>query len=76
MDQGPGVPAEALPRIFEPFFRAKTPGPSKAGFGLGLSVAQQIVTLHGGRIVARNRPEGGLEVEIELPPANQTGPSG
>lgn len=68
-DQGPGVPPEALSRIFEPFFRAQPAGAAKAGFGLGLSVAQQIVTLHGGRIWAENRPEGGLSVEVELPPA-------
>lgn len=67
MDRGPGVPAEALPRIFEPFFRAKSTDASKSGFGLGLSLAHQIVSLHGGRISAKNRPETGLEVEVELP---------
>lgn len=66
-DEGPGVPAEALPRIFEPFYRAQAAGAAKPGFGLGLSVAHQIVTLHGGRIEARNRPTGGFEVEIQLP---------
>jgi signal transduction histidine kinase len=65
-DRGPGVPEDALLRIFEPFFRAKSPGLSKPGFGLGLSVAHQIITLHGGHVRARNRAGGGLEIEIDL----------
>src|SRR5262249_46284645 len=46
LDNGPGPPAEILPRLFEPFATSKP-----EGVGLGLAVAQQIVTAHGGQIV-------------------------
>jgi signal transduction histidine kinase len=63
-DDGPGIPPEHLPRIFNPFFTTKQPGD---GRGLGLSVAHSIVTEHGGRIWAENRPEGGAVFTIDLP---------
>ena len=63
-DDGPGIPPEHLPRIFNPFFTTKQPGD---GRGLGLSVAHSIVTEHGGRIWAENRPGGGAHFTIDLP---------
>jgi len=63
-DDGPGIPPEHLPRIFNPFFTTKQPGD---GRGLGLSVAHSIVTEHGGRIWAENRPDGGALFTIDLP---------
>jgi C4-dicarboxylate-specific signal transduction histidine kinase len=63
-DDGPGVPPEDLPRIFNPFFTTKPPG---EGRGLGLSVAYSIVTAHEGRLSVENRPEGGAVCVIELP---------
>jgi C4-dicarboxylate-specific signal transduction histidine kinase len=63
-DDGPGIPQEHLPRIFNPFFTTKQPGD---GRGLGLSVAHSIVTEHGGRIWAENLPEGGAAFTIDLP---------
>jgi signal transduction histidine kinase len=66
-DAGPGVGAEHLGSIFETFYRADAS--HHDGFGLGLAIAKRAVTLHGGTIVARNRAEGGLEVEIRLPVA-------
>jgi signal transduction histidine kinase len=63
-DDGPGIPPEHLPRIFNPFFTTKQPGD---GRGLGLSVAHSIVTEHGGRIWAENRPSGGALFTIDLP---------
>jgi C4-dicarboxylate-specific signal transduction histidine kinase len=62
-DDGPGIPPEHLPRIFNPFFTTKQPGD---GRGLGLSVAHSIVAEHGGRIWAENRPEGGALFTIDL----------
>jgi C4-dicarboxylate-specific signal transduction histidine kinase len=63
-DDGPGIPPEHLPRIFNPFFTTKQPGD---GRGLGLSVAHSIVTEHGGRMWAENRPDGGALFTIDLP---------
>ena len=67
-DHGPGVPSEALPRLFEPFYRVSPADRHQTrGTGLALSIAQRIVNLHGGRILARNPEQGGLEMEICLP---------
>jgi C4-dicarboxylate-specific signal transduction histidine kinase len=63
-DDGPGIPPEHLPRIFNPFFTTKQPGD---GRGLGLSVAHSIIAEHGGRIWAENRPGGGALFMIDLP---------
>ena len=69
-DRGPGVPDSDLERIFEPFFQVE---PSRAhdtpGFGIGLAISARIVRAHGGRIVAHNRPDGGLTVCLTLPAA-------
>lgn len=68
VDQGPGVPEQELESIFEPFYRTDAARDrASGGFGLGLSIAQRTVQLHGGRITARNHPEGGLAVEVSLP---------
>lgn len=65
-DQGPGVAEQWLERIFQPFFRG---GSERAGFGLGLALAQRQICATGGSIRARNRPEGGLIMEMYLPRA-------
>ena len=66
-DRGPGVPEEALPKIFDPFYRVETDrARSTGGIGLGLSIARRAIELTKGNIRARNA-EPGLEVEIELP---------
>jgi len=70
LDSGPGVPDEALEKIFEPFYRIDDArNRQTGGAGLGLSIAERAVRLHGGRVRASNRPEGGLEVEIRIPAA-------
>jgi two-component system, OmpR family, sensor histidine kinase CpxA len=70
LDSGPGVPDEALPKIFEPFYRLDDArNRQTGGAGLGLSIADRAVRLHGGQLRASNRKEGGLEVEIRIPAA-------
>jgi signal transduction histidine kinase len=61
-DNGPGIPAEALTKIFMPFYTTKT-----NGTGLGLAVVQKIVVQHGGTIEVRNQPQGGAEFIVWLP---------
>jgi signal transduction histidine kinase len=61
-DEGPGLPAGEEKEIFEPFFTRR-----KDGTGLGLTLARQIVTAHGGSLSAENRPEGGSRFIIRLP---------
>jgi signal transduction histidine kinase len=65
-DHGPGVPEAELELIFRPFQRGSQ-GTKLPGHGLGLAIADRVVRSHGGQIGARNRPEGGLCVEIVLP---------
>lgn len=58
-DEGPGIPAEYQARIFDRFFRV--PGQAKAGVGLGLSIAREIVVAHGGRVGVHSIPGKGSE---------------
>ncbi len=66
-DDGPGVRAEILPRLFDPYFSAKS-----GGTGLGLAIAKKIVEEHGGSIGAANRPGGGFQVRFDLPAVEGT----
>jgi nitrogen-specific signal transduction histidine kinase len=61
-DNGPGIPPEAMSKIFVPFYTTKS-----NGTGLGLAVVQKILVQHGGTIEARNQPEGGAEFIVWLP---------
>jgi signal transduction histidine kinase len=63
-DNGKGIAADALPKIFDPFYTTKEPG---KGTGLGLSIAYKIVTQHGGRIDVRSTPGEGTTVTVTLP---------
>ena len=67
-DEGTGIPAEDLPHLFDPFFRAKS-ARGAPGTGLGLSVARQIVAAHGGRIDVRSQPGCGSTFTVVLPRA-------
>jgi signal transduction histidine kinase len=61
-DTGPGIDVEDVGRLFEPFFTTK-----EGGTGLGLALANKIVTAHGGTIEYKNRATGGAEFTIVLP---------
>ncbi len=65
-DTGPGIPADILERIFDPFFSTKEKGRGH-NVGLGLSISRSIIADHGGRLEARNLPEGGASFSITLP---------
>jgi signal transduction histidine kinase len=68
LDSGPGVPNEALQKIFQPFYRLDDArNRQTGGAGLGLSIADRAIRLHHGQLRASNRKEGGLEVEIRIP---------
>lgn len=65
-DSGTGLPPDDPNRLFEKFYRVGEPK-SHTGAGLGLAICRGIVQLHGGRIVAENRPEGGAVFRFSLP---------
>ena len=67
-DRGNGVPAEALERIFRPFYRAEDARDrqSGGGTGLGLAITERAVRMHGGTVEASNAPGGGLAIEMKL----------
>ena len=67
-DTGPGVPPEALPRLFDRLYRVEgSRSRHTGGAGLGLAICRNIVDAHGGTIMARQAPQGGLWIHIELP---------
>ncbi|MCL7943831.1 sensor histidine kinase [Marinobacter sp. ATCH36] len=65
-DEGPGVPDEVLPHLFEPFYRADRSRGGK-GWGLGLAITRDIVAIHDGQIEAFNAEPGGLVVLLRFP---------
>lgn len=67
LDQGPGLPAGGEERLFELFYRAPEAIRQSAGAGIGLFVCRELVTAMGGRIGARQRPDGGAEFWFWLP---------
>lgn len=72
-DSGPGIPAEALPHIFERFYRAdRARSRAEGGSGLGLAIARQFAEAHGGTLTAANHPQGGAVFTLKLPLQRQT----
>jgi signal transduction histidine kinase len=64
------VPAAELERIFEPVYRVtESRGRDTGGDGIGLAITKRVLAAHGGAARAANRPDGGLEVTLELPAA-------
>jgi signal transduction histidine kinase len=67
-DDGPGIAAPDMERVFEPFVRLEASGSRETGgVGLGMTIARSIVRGHGGDITLTNRPAGGLRVTVRVP---------
>jgi len=66
-DRGPGIAADALPHLFEPFYRVMDGQPRPQGLGLGLAIVKGLVEAHGGRVNAENRGGGGAQFIFTLP---------
>jgi signal transduction histidine kinase len=69
-----GIPEQALPHLFEKFYRVREHETKAAGTGLGLSICKQIVNGHGGRIEVRSRLGTGTVFTLFLPRASKTRP--
>ena len=68
LDEGPGIPEQELEHAFEPFFRGESSRSRETGgTGLGLGIARNIARAHGGDLILKNRPGGGLEAILSLP---------
>jgi PAS domain S-box-containing protein len=61
-DSGPGIPAEAIDKVFDSFFTTKA-----RGLGFGLSISRTIIVAHGGHIEAANNPDGGATFRVTMP---------
>lgn len=67
-DTGPGIPREAIPKLFDPFFRASHHAQSRIkGLGLGLSIVKELIELHHGTITVRSDEGKGTDFEIMVP---------
>ncbi|MGW0953523.1 sensor histidine kinase [Streptomyces sp. NPDC001212] len=66
-DSGPGIPDDALPHVFERFYKSDTARTRSEGSGLGLSITAENVRMHGGTVRAANHPAGGALFTVELP---------
>jgi signal transduction histidine kinase len=75
IDQGSGIPADVLPKIFEPFERGKMEG-MPAGLGLGLYISRQLAEAHGGTLSARSEAGAGATFILSLPRGQELSPSG
>jgi signal transduction histidine kinase len=69
-DPGSGIPEEQRAKLFKRFQRGDHSDPK--GSGLGLAIVAEIAHLHGGGVEARNRPQGGAEFVLRLPPQSAT----
>lgn len=66
-DAGPGIEAEAMTRLRQPFTRLDQSRNGPPGAGLGLAIVDRVARLHHGQLHLRNRPDGGLEARLSLP---------
>jgi signal transduction histidine kinase len=74
-DDGCGIPAEYISRVFDPYFTTKNRGEDVRGFGLGLTIAHKIVLLHRGNINVQSKPGQQTVVRVDLPGGAASSPS-
>jgi len=68
-DKGPGIPADVLPHVFDPFYTTREPG---KGMGLGLYIVQEIIREHNGCIAVFALPSEGTRIILRLPCGGNT----
>ena len=73
-DTGVGIPEDALPHLFQKFYRVRENEAKVAGTGLGLSICKQIVQGHGGRIEVKSKIGVGTAFTVRLPRSGKTQP--
>jgi two-component system sensor histidine kinase KdpD len=66
-DRGPGIPTEAIPHLFDPFYRVTEGRPRPHGLGLGLAIVKGLIEAHQGRVWVENRAGGGARFTFTLP---------
>jgi signal transduction histidine kinase len=69
-DDGPGIPAADLPRLFDRFYQSRTsvaPAGSEGGRGLGLAIVKRIAELHGGEATVDSAPGQGTRIVLSMP---------
>ncbi|MGW2226859.1 ATP-binding protein [Streptomyces formicae] len=66
-DQGPGIPDDVLPHVFDRFYKADAARARSEGSGLGLAIAVENTRLHGGSLTVANSPDGGAEFTLVIP---------
>ncbi|MFF0587103.1 ATP-binding protein [Streptomyces sp. NPDC003781] len=71
-DRGPGIPDEALPYVFDRFYKADAARPRSGGSGLGLAIAHENAALNDGSLSAANHPGGGAVFTLTLPSADSS----
>jgi signal transduction histidine kinase len=72
-NSGPFIPDDAMPSLFEPFRRMQARAGASDGVGLGLSIAQSVVTAHHATLTASTQPAGGLHISVVIPQAENAG---
>ena len=71
LDRGPGIPADELDAVLQPFYRLEgSRNRDTGGTGLGLAIAHQLTSVLGGKLILSNREGGGLSIEVQIPVSN------